>query len=237
MTIPVYQSSTSLVLPNGGAASGSLNYPAGTAAGDLLIVVASRSNTDNDAYTVPGFTQTGTTQEGVSPSFSVWYRVADGSEGASITVSHSSSTSVKTAHMHRFTGADPGTPIEAALTASATGSSTTPSMPSVTTANADCLAICIEHTNTAGNVTNGTDPSGETGGSWITRYNNKPAGGQAHALFTADLASATTISGGTVTLTGSSAWRTGGMAIRGAVSSGQSRPFRRRPSLWARRPF
>lgn len=219
MATPVYQSSTSLVLPNGGATSGTLNYPAGTQSGDLLLVVASRSNTALGTFTVPGFTQTGTDQAGVSPSFNAWYRVADGTEGASITVSHSSATSVKTIWMHRFTGADTTTPIEAAPTASVTGSSATPSMPSVTTGNANCLALCIELTNTAGFLTNGTDPSGETGGSWITRLNDKPSGGQAHALFSANLASATTISGGTVTLGSSSAWRTGGMAIRGTPAA------------------
>jgi hypothetical protein len=223
VALPVYQSTTSLVIPNG-SASGSLAYPAGVAAGDLLLLVSARSNTSLGNVTVPGgFTQTGTNQAGTSPAFAIWYKVANGTESGSVTVGHDSSTSVKTFWMHRFTTVNGAAPIHVPPTTSgaAVGSGTV-TMRSVTTTGNACLALHVEVGNTQSGPMSGSE-SGEAGGDWLVRYNAQPSGGQPHVLHTADMASAGAISGGSFALTiANQNWRASGMALQGDVAGSAS---------------
>jgi hypothetical protein len=223
MAVPVHQSTTSLVIPNG-SSSGSLAFPAGIAAGNLLLLVAARSNTALGNFTVPGgFAQTGTSQAGASPSFAIWYKIADGTESGSASVGHDSSTSVKTLWMHRFTSVDGAVPIHVAPTTSGAGSgSGTVVMRSVTTTANACLALHVEVGNTQSGPMSGSE-SGETGGDWVVRYNAQPTGGQPHVLHTADMHSAGVISGGSFGLTVvNQNWRASGMALRGDAAAAGS---------------
>jgi hypothetical protein len=223
VALPAHQSTTSLVIPNG-ATSGNLAYPAGIAAGDLLLLVTARSNTALGTFSVPaGFTQTGTDQVGTSPSFAIWYKLANGTESGSVAVGHDSSTSVKTFWLHRFTSVSGATPIHVAPTTSgaATGSGTV-TMRSVTTTGSSCLALHVEVGNTQSGPMSGSE-SGESGGDWIVRYNAQPTGGQPHVLHTADMASAGTISGGSFALTITNQnWRASGMALQGEAAGSAS---------------
>jgi hypothetical protein len=223
VALPVHQSTTSLVIPNG-STSGNLAYPSGIAAGDLLLLVTARSNTALGTFSAPaGFTQTGTDQAGTSPSFAIWYKIASGTESGSVTVSHDSATSVKTLWMHRFASVDGATPIHAAPTASgaAVGSGTV-TMRSVTTTGSSCLALHVEVGNTQSGPMSGSE-AGESGGDWVVRYNAQPTGGQPHVLHTADMTSAGTISGGSFALTiANQNWRASGMALQGDMGGSTS---------------
>ncbi len=109
--------------------SHTMSLPGSIASGDLLIAFFGTDG--NSAITFPNegidWIQLHETQGGGSPTFGVWYRIADGGEGATITVA--SAASERSAHQcYRITGyantPENGTP--------ATGSSANPDPPSLT---------------------------------------------------------------------------------------------------------
>jgi hypothetical protein len=131
--------------------SPSVSKPTGTAAGDLLIAVFDlfrwTSSTLPSVSSAPsGFTLIGTvtSQSGTdSLRQSVYYRIADGTEGS--TFSGTTSADWTGFFVHRFTGAHATTPINTSASWSSGGWSLNRRFPSVTTTAADCLLVANWH--------------------------------------------------------------------------------------------
>lgn len=139
MAVPVIQSSATTTATG---ASINATKPSGVSAGDLL-VCAVFCVFDQTQATPSGWTlaisefNDGNGANGVE----VYYRVADGSEGSTITFSIGGSSDI-TAHMWRITGFNASTPVNISGTNSATSGSTTAiTSPSVTTTADNCLII------------------------------------------------------------------------------------------------
>jgi hypothetical protein len=149
-----------------GSTSGAINVtsiavskPASTASGDLLIGVVI---TDGSAGTFPvpsGWTLINSGTSGTAVTLGTWYKKAGGSEPATYTWSWTSSQTVF-AFIIRITGQDPTTPID--VSAPATGSSTTPTCPTVTTSVADTLVLRIFGFDSCYGY-NASYPAGHTG--------------------------------------------------------------------------
>jgi len=96
--------------------------PTGIVAGDLCLVITTSQGAIS--WTFPaGWTEV--LDSGGQPNFGVAYRICDGSEGASITVTLSASNSMN-ALVYRITGAHQVTPPETAVVAPATATSSNP---------------------------------------------------------------------------------------------------------------
>jgi RHS repeat-associated protein len=141
---PTVQSSTS-----GSVSSGALtiNKPAGTATGDLLVMTASAdlSASENVTYTVPsGWTQllanTRSDTSSAGNNLQVWYKVATSSEPASYAITPDHDNLIG-GSITRVTGQDATSPIDGSnVTASLTGEA---SAPSVTTTSANDTILRI----------------------------------------------------------------------------------------------
>lgn len=150
-----------------GSASGSsasVPVPAGHSPGDLLILVAYKQIKTGTISTPSGWTSLGQSSNGSGNTFrmAVFYRVADGSEGASVSVSYSgdgTSTRIMLLSMLSITGQQ-GVPEMAALLLEA--STATPNPPSLTPswglANTRWFVLCTARASSATGLTSG--PSG-----------------------------------------------------------------------------
>ncbi len=109
-----------------------VNLPASIASGDLLLVFFSNTQAANNApsITTPasGWTPMFTANQGAFENLTVWYRVADGSEGSSITVTIGNGNARSAAWVcYRITGYT-GTPENGTASAAATSSPDPPSV-------------------------------------------------------------------------------------------------------------
>jgi hypothetical protein len=116
------------------AADPPVNLPTGIVAGELLWITFSSTTTYNDAATVPsGWTRlwigrpTGDTRSGDKDQ--LLYRLADGTEGATVNVSTNGSSVKHSAIAYRISNWDSSVPPEFA---SAAGTSANPDSPSLT---------------------------------------------------------------------------------------------------------
>lgn len=180
MPAPVLQSGEQRSTYNN-VASVVVNKPAGVAVGDLLLVEISDNNS-TAGWSSPGWT--------AGPSFdrifSFW-RIADGSEGASFTFTHSS-TRTGALICHRITGSHQTAPIDVSSgVVVASGAANPISLPSVTTTGPDRLLLAVYYSKTA---TVGTSFSTPTGMAAAYAYQAASSGfGQASA-FTESFATA-----------------------------------------------
>ena len=106
--------------------SHTVNLPSGIVSGNLLLVFFASDGTPTITFP-SGWTQLFQTAGGTDVKFGAWYRIADGTEGATITVTTSASE-CSNHTSYRITGYS-GTP---EVGTSATGNSTTPNPPSLT---------------------------------------------------------------------------------------------------------
>jgi len=139
-----------------------INLPSGIASGNLLIIYLDSGS--NPTITFPsGWTQLFLTANGTSNELGAWYRVADGTEGSTITVT--TSTSQTTAHIsYRITGYY-GVP---AVGTAATGSSVNPNPSSLTSGfgATNTLWLAVEGHFSTGSLS--SYPTNYTGG--INQY-------------------------------------------------------------------
>jgi len=138
MAAPVFASGNHVTFSN------TVNKPSGTAAGDLL-VIATISYDNPVSVTCTGFTRRINNVDHGSAFDHIWVsvldRVADGSEGASFTVS--TSGGYTDTLCGRYTGAS-AAPYDTSNWAGSTGgNTTTASAPAVTTTTADELLIIV----------------------------------------------------------------------------------------------
>lgn len=138
MAIPVYQSTQT----NGGfALSVTVNKPASTAIGDLLLATIHMGDATKSLTAPAGWTSIRNDFGGTSTNDFSYYRVADGSEGASfVWTATPAGNAVLLGAISRITGANTSTPINVSggqfNSASASGTA-----PSVTTTLANCLLV------------------------------------------------------------------------------------------------
>lgn len=221
MAAPVYEGSGAAAHAASGVATVSPTFPSGIAANDLLALVVERNNTAGPGASASGFVSRGVLA-GDNPSIQLLTKTAAGTESGTLAVTVAS-TSVKIAKIYRFSNVDTAAPIHvawASFSNSTAATDMTPAMPSVTTTISETMAVAL--LDSSGDIIgDGTDPTGESGGSWIFRSAERPAGANAHAfsLYTAAMASAGTISGGAAAYSGASAsWneRVCSFALKGA---------------------
>jgi hypothetical protein len=119
--------------------SHTVNLPASIAAGDLLIIFFGYNNTADDVTTPSGWTQFFNDVNGIR--FYGFYKVADGGEGATVTISSSTSGASRHAS-YRITGYQS---VPEATTS--TGASATPDPPNLTPSwgAADTLWLASTH--------------------------------------------------------------------------------------------
>ncbi len=158
---PTYQSFTE-AKNNSDVTSITVNKPAGTTSGDLLIGVVA---TDGTAGTFPppaSWTLINSGTNGTAVTVGTWYKIAGGSEPASYTWSWTNPQAVY-AFIVRITGHDSSNPINVwgVATGSSTGTSITVTSPDVTTSVADTLVLRIFGADRAMNF--GSYPAGHTG--------------------------------------------------------------------------
>jgi hypothetical protein len=140
MAVPVWQS----VQTNGVfAVSITINKPASTAAGDLLVACINMADNTKTLSPPAGWTairnDIGGAGDSAVNAYS-WRRVADGSEGASFVFTVSSGSGVLLGAIGRITGAHQTTPINA-NNGQVNDTSVNGTAPSVTTTSSDCLLI------------------------------------------------------------------------------------------------
>ena len=195
-----------------GSASGSgtslaVNYPATVNANDFLVVHVYTTN--SSSITTPsGWTSIASASSG----FQLWhayYKLAAGTEGGgTLTVSFSFQNTGAFARIYRFTGGG----IEGAAGV-ATASSTTIADQGVTTSGNGRLAVnlvALAGSRTIGNFT------GMTGGTWaeaVAEYTSTVGNDATLQVQTASIATATTINGGTTSISPSALYSVLGFAI------------------------
>lgn len=150
-----------------------ISKPSGTVAGDLLIA-AFVSDGDSTLSSPGGWTLIqggGSSPTDNTPSLGLWYKIAGASEPATYTFSSSSWEELYIAIL-RYTGHNPGAPINASAIQNSTGNNgnSTPTAPSVTTTVDNCRILRIFGADDDDNPY--TSPGGHT-----ERYSGQSGGG------------------------------------------------------------
>lgn len=206
MALPAYDSSGTGSHNNSQANPLTPTMPATLSAGDgCLLVIVNRSTTAGQTYSITGVTGwnlEATIEGGAAshPHVYIYSLISDGTEdGATVTCTCSGGTTGHKAIVYRFTGVASSSWFTYLSNVRSVSNSTIPDT-STTTVAADQLAVNIIADN--GTHASCGDFTGETGGDWVERswYQNGTA--PSIGLQTADMASAGTVDGGTVTLSG-----------------------------------
>ncbi len=217
-TLPAAAGFPTVAATNGGnsganVTSHTVNLPTGISSGDLIIVMFSN---DGDAtVTFPsGWTnQLFSTASGTFNRFTVNYRIADGTEGSTITVTTSASEG--SAHTtYRITGYT-GTP--EASTPATSGGSTTPDPSSLTPSWGadDTLWLAVQGNN--GNVSVTAYPTNYSNG-----INNRWASTNGVGVGSAERTlNAASENPGTFTISASNSWVAATIGVRGTASTDQ----------------
>lgn len=140
MTVPVWQSVGAFSDFTSTTNWAGIAMPSGVAVGDLLI--ASLQASSGSAFNTPAGWVAGPIIASGSYSDTLFYRIADGSEGASVTFTATSSRTGQ-AFISRVSGTDPVNYIDGfSQTANSSSDATNPSvLPSITTTRDDCLLL------------------------------------------------------------------------------------------------
>lgn len=216
MTTPSYVASGTA---GTGAGPGvSPEYPAGLAEGDLILLQVYVRNQTVAPTTPAGFgsIEDGPDTQGNSSHY--WYvqdTRAEGGETGTVTVADVAGNSI-IAVLHGFRNVDP--PVGFIENKSTNGSGSnddTIEAPSVTSTGPERLAVAIG--GCSEDVTGIAAFSGESGGTWVLRHEvGSSVGSNARVwLQTADLASAGTVSGGSMTISSGENWCQHGFALIG----------------------
>jgi hypothetical protein len=187
--------------------SQALDLPTGITAGDLLVVTVQIATGIPQTITWPsGWTQLYSQVNGVVVQGAAAYRVADGTEGSTVTITLSSNSGVQSVAL-RITGHDSATAPQAGT--ATTGTTSTPNPPSLTpTGGAKdylWIACCVSD---AANVTAAP-----------TNYSNLTVPGSGSDIGTAErLLNAASEDPGTFTLASSNEWVANTIAVHPAAA-------------------
>ncbi|MBU1044156.1 MAG: DUF2341 domain-containing protein [Candidatus Omnitrophica bacterium] len=139
--VPVFMAYSQASATSGGTIN--VTKPSGTVQGDLLIA----SYVSDDIYTLTAPSGWTLIQGGYSnpvdntPSFGVWYKIADASEPTSYTFSSGGNDDQYVAIL-RYQGHDPAAPINNSAIAYSTGSNA-PTAPSINTTREECVILRV----------------------------------------------------------------------------------------------
>lgn len=181
MAFPQVQSSAS---GNSGANSTthSITLPSGITAGDLVIVFFSNDDAATASVTTPASGWEGPIGQGVSPSnsnrLSVFWRFCDGTEGATITITLTSTNGAAWT-TYRISGCDSTTDPEISATASGTSTSPDPSSLSPSWGADDTLWFAVYGWD--GNVAHSSYPTNYSSNQLTDRWANVAGAGIASA--------------------------------------------------------
>lgn len=194
-------------LPGG---SVSVPYPSGVVSGSLVLVPVWTVIDDEDVPAPTNWTLIHSAAAGSQWNFKlfVFARRATGVLSGSQTFTPNSTTYI-IGRMHRIEdAATSGAYIEGA-TSVASANSGDVNMPSITSTVADCLAMAFAAVNLSQAIGN---PTGASGGTWAEASQFSSAASAEFLVETAGLASAGTISGGTIDVT-TNGWAISGFAL------------------------
>ena len=137
-------------------------YPTGVTAGELLLVVVTESASTASTTNPGGWTlaraQNGPTS---SPSTSVWYKIAAGTESGSVTFTTNATAGRVTGTMTRWSGVDNTTPMDATAVGANSGTASTFNTPTITTVTANAMLVHAVSINASSSADIDT-PSGMT---------------------------------------------------------------------------
>ncbi|TXH52533.1 MAG: hypothetical protein E6Q97_15425 [Desulfurellales bacterium] len=232
MTMPAFVSKGTAGTSIGDVCSGEYSVdttlPGSINSGDVIVILFGGNgilSTIDSADTPSGYTAGLSTGIGTTVAAAMFYKVANGTEDSTtVTVSgfFGGSTAARViAQSYVFSGS--GTGGYHAVGGTNSGSSTTPSFASVTTTEANELAVGLMFAivnTTVGDVT------GETGGNWTEAAAEDTSSTRVVQCQTAQMASAGTISGGTMTLGTGGPWKTLSFALKEIVAGGGAPPPR-----------
>lgn len=136
---PSFETQSTAVTGNNEVQLLTITTPAGTASGDLLLATLS-TDSDEAFDTPPGWTLVGQENSGGSVSVAVFYRIATASEPADHTFIWGSNEEAAGAIL-RYSGVSTSNPI--GVWGIASGSSNSPTAPSVTTLSADTRIVRV----------------------------------------------------------------------------------------------
>ena len=188
MAEPIFVAASSVANTTG--TSLSVDKPAGTSSGNLLILVLSTVNESPTITPPSGFTLLQSKGGGAwNSGMYIYWKLAGGSESSSYTFGFSTAN-VRYAQAFAFSGVDGTTPIDDSAKSSDQGSVTSIALPSVTASVADTLHIGISF------EWNQRSPTLSATGSQTARGGNN-AGGQDWFVTTEGIASSGAISGKT----------------------------------------
>ena len=171
MAVPVWQSiQTAVVAIN---ATVTVNKPASVAIGDLLLFHA-MANADRTVTTPPtGFTLIRLDSDHNTVSMVSYYRIADGSEASTFSLTWNAAPGSNSGMCHRITGTHQTTPINQ-NSGQLNVNTTAGTAPSVTTTVNDCLLVYFGGSGTGGQTS--TPPSGMTEQSDMARAETATVG-------------------------------------------------------------
>lgn len=204
-------------------------YPAGIVAGELLLVTVAESaatatNVNPGGWTL-GWAQNGPTS---TPSTTVWYKIATGSESGSVTFTTNATAGRVTGIMTRWSGVDNTTPMDQLAFGSNSGIATSFTMAAMTTVTANAFNIYAVSLNAA----TAADIDTPTG---MTKVAGSTGTGRRHSVFYEPRP--TTGSSGTRTFTDNPAtslqWSGIVVALRPAATGTTPQDFSRSGTLSA----
>lgn len=193
-TQPAFQAAGTIATA-GGTSTINVPYPAGIAAGQLLIVHIKEQDSATVNLTVPsGWTLVGSgaTIPGNTVGSDAIYKVANGTESGNLTINGQWDTNA-IARMYSFSS---GVGVQGFNSSAAAAGSTTVSMLAVTTTGTLELAVSLIFGQA--NTTVGAS-TGETGGDWTEAVAEAAGATYCMQIQTATMASPGTITGGTTT--------------------------------------
>ena len=124
-----------------GANNITVNLPAGTAQDDLLVAAVATDGNQSTSLSAPaGWNVIVVAQRSSRVTLGVWWKIASASESSSYNFNWTNNEDAY-GWIMRFTGHDPGNPIQSNGSNLATGS--TPTAPAVTTTSDGCLILRI----------------------------------------------------------------------------------------------
>lgn len=209
MAIPAYDSAGAGI---SGTGSLSVPYPSTVSAGDLLVLHCGARNTGDTFSTPSGWSLLDDQNNTFAMRSYVFTKIADGSETGSLSVTHAGGN-LAAARMYRFTGVASSSYTEGLSNAGIGDTGSTVVAPTVTTTGTDRLALALVFTNTPSAHGSFT---GETGGDWteaVAEFTDATSPLVCLQLQTAQMASAGTITGGSLNNTDGSQYLSIGVAL------------------------
>lgn len=220
MAVPVYEGVGTVSHAASMGTALTPTCPATVNANDVLAVWIVNRDTGSQTYSLSGggtWTNLATINGTGLPQCHIFYKLADGTEdGATVTCTATGGTVPHKAAVYRFSGTATSSFI--AYDNAEFGNTSTINDNDVTTDQADCLAL--NFVADGGSDASPGNPTGETGGDWVEAHWSNVTANPSIGLWRADMASAGTVGGGSVTLGAARNTRVLSVFLRAAIAAG-----------------